>query len=101
MAGLDRVPAPPTLLDATSTIGGAVAAKSSGGRQPVVTLGGGLIPRADYGVRTPVDLLVGLRADALHFDVLASAYPFVRSSGHTRPGAGPVAVIAAACVVRV
>ena len=33
-------------------------------RQPVVTLGEGLIPRADYGIRTPADL-VGLRADLL------------------------------------
>ena len=78
------MPAPPTLLDATSTIGGSVGRTLRGGfggvtpiqahgdkisadlyglhpaeilRQPEVTLGEGLIPRADYGGRTPVDLV--------------------------------------------
>jgi hypothetical protein len=83
MAGLDRVAPPPTLIDATSTIGGSVGRKLLGGfggvtpiqahgagipadlyglhqeeilRQPPVTLGAGLVPRADYGLRTPEDL---------------------------------------------
>ncbi len=67
MAGINRVPPPPTILDARA---GRTAGDLYGLhqeeilRQPVVTLGAGLIPRADYGVRIPVDL-VGLRADLL------------------------------------
>jgi hypothetical protein len=99
MAGINRLPPPPTILEMTSTIGGRAGRTAGydvgrtvrggfGGttpilahgagvpadlyglhqeellRQPVVTLGGGLIPRADYGVRTPVDLF-GLRADLI------------------------------------
>ena len=33
-------------------------------KQPAVTLGAGLIPRADFGLRTPADL-VGLRSDLI------------------------------------
>lgn len=92
MAGLDRVPAPPTLMDATSTIGGPVGRKVNTGfggvtpiqargsvgipadlyglhqeeilRQPGVTLGAGLIPHADFGI-PPSEDLVGLRADLI------------------------------------
>ncbi len=91
MAGIDRLPPPPTILDMTSTIGGPVGRTVAGGfggtapilahgagipadlyglhqeeilRQPVPILGAGLIPRADYGVRTPADL-AGLRADLI------------------------------------
>jgi hypothetical protein len=45
-------------MDMTATIGGSVGRIL---RQPVVTLSAGLIPHADYGLRTPADL-AGLRA---------------------------------------
>jgi hypothetical protein len=91
MARMGSLRPPPTILDATSTIGGSVGRKVLTGyggtapivahgagipadlyglhqeelaRQPVPILGAGLVPRADYGVRTPVDL-EGLRADLL------------------------------------
>jgi hypothetical protein len=43
-------------------------------RQQNVTLGAGLIPRADYGVRTPADL-VGLRADLGNYAHRKPSFP--------------------------
>jgi hypothetical protein len=95
MAGLDRVPTLPTIvdlaMDQTSIIGGPVGRTAAGGfgsvtpiqahgagipanlyglrqqeilRQPVVPLGAGLFPSADYGIRHSANL-IGLRSDLI------------------------------------
>jgi hypothetical protein len=55
MAGLDRVPAPPTIFGLR---------QEEILRQPPVTLGAGLIPLADFGI-PPLKDLAGLRADLI------------------------------------